>query len=245
VRSAVGALALAGRAFSELRPGHCDSSFVAFWSLVFYWLSYIYWPRRFPDAGFVGTDHAKANRCLSLLGEQSLFPFDSRSTISSRHPLAARLQYQWRPTPPDLPRPGSRPGTLKDPPCRSPSPPAPPLSPLPATISIIGRQRFRPGAIASFSLPRRSPTPPGRHRGGCHALGNLTVMSRQSHASPTPQPAARELAPGIRSVWIHRLNFVEAELPAGAIADRTAFIRTYPDLTRFPDSRLYGHLPEA
>ena len=42
---------------------------------------------------------------------------------------------------------------------------------------------FQPRRHRELQPPRRSPTPPGRHHGGCHTLGSFTAMSRQPHAS--------------------------------------------------------------
>ena len=74
----------------------------------------------------------------------------------------------------------------------------------PSAIEVLGTLQVRPNsnpaAIASFSL-RAVPQPlPERHHGGCSTLVNLTAMSRQSPASPTPHPAARELNPAVVSL---------------------------------------------
>jgi hypothetical protein len=39
--------------------------------------------------------------------------------------------------------------------------------------------------------------------------------------------------------------FISDLLISHACPDATAFIRTYPDSARFPDSRFYGHMPRA
>jgi hypothetical protein len=62
-------------------------------------------------------------------------------------------------------------------------------SAIEALGTLQGRPNSSPAAIASFSL-----------RAVVHTLGSLTAMSRQLPASPTAQPAARELTPGSRSV---------------------------------------------
>jgi hypothetical protein len=49
-----------------------------------------------------------------------------------------------------------------------------------------GASELQPRRHRELQPPRRSPTPPGRHHGGCHTLGSLTAMSRQSHAKPDP-----------------------------------------------------------
>ena len=146
------------------------------------------------DCAFVGTDHARrigvtpgrarlVSLPLPIPHQQLTPPFGSPFTI----PIAAK--------PADLLRPGSPPAHPRTthaaaPPHRRPhSQRSPLLYHRPPAVPPRSHRELQPSAP--------SPTPPGRHRGGCHALGNLTVMSRQSHASPTPQPAAESSHPAL------------------------------------------------
>jgi hypothetical protein len=48
----------------------------------------------------------------------------------------------------------------------------------------------------------------------------------------------------VNDLWRHRLPSV-SDVRLDGFAVTRAFIKTYPDLTRFPDRRFFGHLPRT
>src|SRR6266581_8337821 len=87
---------------------------------------------------------------VSLLGEQYLSPFRCRSHHQLTPPFGSPFTIPVAANPAGPPPTRLAPGTPKDHPCSTPSPPAYPLSPLPASISPAGS---RSAPEPSCSLP--------------------------------------------------------------------------------------------